>query len=122
MTEIQGGSPANDPLGLAKLGYKTKEEGDAYLKTLNPEELASLKEKAASAKGDINGAADAAALAGNVNGSSAGHDGKDDPLGLGKLGYSKEQVDTWLSQGYTVDEIKSGLAASGSKTSQVNKA
>lgn len=36
---------------------------------------------------------------------------KDDPLGLGKLGYSKEQVDGWISQGFSIGDIKSGLAA-----------
>jgi hypothetical protein len=42
-----------------------------------------------------------------------------DPLGLGKLGYTKEQVDGWLAQGYSVSDIKNGVAASGEKNTEV---
>ena len=42
-----------------------------------------------------------------------------DPLGLGKLGYTKEQVDGWIAQGYSVSDIKNGVAASGEKNTEV---
>ncbi|NBV98687.1 MAG: hypothetical protein EBR67_04140 [Proteobacteria bacterium] len=42
-----------------------------------------------------------------------------DPLGLDKLGYTKEQVDGWLAQGYSVADIKNGVAASGEKNTEV---
>lgn len=42
-----------------------------------------------------------------------------DPLGLGKLGYTKEQVDGWLAQGYSVSDIKNGVAASGEKNTEI---
>jgi hypothetical protein len=43
-----------------------------------------------------------------------------DPLGLAKLGYTKEQVDGWLAQGYSVSDIKNGIAVSGEKNTEKN--
>ena len=43
-----------------------------------------------------------------------------DPLGLAKLGYTKEQVDGWLAQGYSVSDIKNGIAVSGEKNTEVS--
>lgn len=43
-----------------------------------------------------------------------------DPLGLAKLGYTKERVDGWLAQGYSISDIKNGIAVSGEKNTEKN--
>ena len=42
-----------------------------------------------------------------------------DTLDLGRFGYTKEQVDGWIAQGYSVSDIKNGVAASGEKNTEV---
>jgi hypothetical protein len=39
--------------------------------------------------------------------------------GLGRFGYTKEQVDGWIAQGYSLSDIKNGIAASGEKNTGV---
>jgi hypothetical protein len=39
--------------------------------------------------------------------------------GLGRFGYTKEQVDGWIAQGYSLTDIKNGIAASGEKNTEV---
>ena len=166
MNAINGSLPKDDPLGLAKLGFDTKEKGDAYLETLSPDEIDGLKDRAASLKEDItstggtdtdkdttvfysllsdkqdkeieetavNGEDESntnvTAKVASRNESSIEDDSDDDddddvsskpkdPLGLAKLGYTKEQVDGWLAQGYSVADIKNGIAASGEKNTEV---
>lgn len=163
MNAINGSLPKDDPLGLAKLGFDTKEKGDAYLETLSPDEIDGLKDRAASLKEDITSAGgtdtdkdttvfyslladkqdeeieetavngedesstNVTANVASEEGSSIEADDDDDdagskpqdPLGLGKLGYTKEQVDGWLAQGYSVADIKNGIAASGEKNTEV---
>lgn len=163
MNAINGSLPKDDPLGLAKLGFDTKEKGDAYLETLSPDEIDGLKDRAASLKEDItstggtdtdkdttvfysllsdkqdkeieetavNGEDESntnvtANVASEGESSIEADDDDDDagskpqdPLGLGKLGYTKEQVDGWLAQGYSVADIKNGIAASGEKNTEV---
>ncbi|MFZ4084399.1 MAG: hypothetical protein ACOYK1_02500 [Vampirovibrionia bacterium] len=42
-----------------------------------------------------------------------------DTLDLGRFGYTKEQVDGWIAQGYSVSDIKNGVAASGEKNTEL---
>jgi len=42
-----------------------------------------------------------------------------DALDLGRFGYTKEQVDGWIAQGYSLSDIKNGIAASGEKNTEV---
>jgi hypothetical protein len=42
-----------------------------------------------------------------------------DTLDLGRFGYTKEQVDGWMAQGYSVSDIKNGVAASGEKNTEL---
>ncbi|MEB3315328.1 MAG: hypothetical protein VKK32_03850 [Candidatus Melainabacteria bacterium] len=53
MNAIDGSFPKDDPAGLVKLGFDTKEKGDAYLEALSPDEIDGLKDRAASLKEGI---------------------------------------------------------------------
>jgi hypothetical protein len=52
------------------------------------------------------------------NDDAAGSESQD-ALSLARFGYTKEQVDGWLAQGYSVSDIKNGVASSGERNTEV---